>query len=154
MKKLLPQIIIAVVLVAVLGVGAYVGIKKITGLFSMPDIGVAQRQLDELVSDIERARGDLSGLLDSIGVAEARLSSLGGELDRSTEAAARNEERLRSSLERERELARLLAGAEDALGIFAEGIGKGEAALLRLREYIDSGQGDGGYRASEYGDGP
>ena len=154
MKKLLPQIIIAAVLVAVLGVVAYVGIKKITGLFSMPDIGAAQRQLDELVSDIERARGDLSGLRDSVTAVEGGLSDLAAKLDGSAASAARLEERIDESIRRERELEKILGGAAGATRILAEGIGKNEAALLRLREYIDGGQADGGYRASGYGDGP
>ena len=154
MKKLILQIIIAVVLVTALGVGAYVGIKKIIGLFALPDISTAQRKIDEFVSELDGAISDLSGFRDSIGIAQEGLSTLTGELDRSTEAAARTGEQLELSIRRERELKEILGRAEDASGILAEGIGKNETALDRLGKYINSSQGDSGYRTTEDSDGP
>ena len=144
MKKWIWQIIGVILIVGVIGVVGYVGVKKVLGSFILPDVSAVQQQIDELVDDLERARNDLSGLRDSLETVTGGLSSLRAELDGSAASAARLEERINESIRRERELEGFLGGAEDALGIVAQGIGRNEAALLRLREYIDSYEEDGG----------
>jgi len=137
----------ALVAAVVLGIGVvcYVGIKKVLGSFMLPDVSAVQQQIDELVDDLERARNDLSGLRDSLGDVKDGLSELEGQLGTSIESADRLGVRIRSSINRQRELEGILEESQNISGIFAEGIGRNEAALLRLREYLDSyeeGSGD------------
>lgn len=144
MKKWILQIIGIVLVLGAIGVCSYVAAKKVLGSFILSGAGTIEQQLDEIVGDLERARGDLSRLRDSIGTVETGLLELGSELDKSAELATRLEKRIGASLDRQRELEELFGGAEEAAGVLAEGIGKGEAAINRLRQYLGSDSPEGG----------
>ena len=144
MKKWILQVIGVVLVVGAIGVCSYVAAKQVLGSFLLSGAGTIEQQLDEIVGELERARGDLSRLRDSIGTVETGLLELGSELDKSAELATRLEKRIGASLDRQRELEELFGGAEEAAGVLAEGIDKGEAAINRLRQYLGSDSPEGG----------
>lgn len=142
--KLIWQILGAVLLIGAIGVGSYVGVKKVLRDVLLPDVSAVQREVDEIVSELERAGEHLSGFRDSLDSIETGVSELGRELAKSRESADRLGLRIGASLDRQRELEKLFEESTVISGELADGIGRGEAALLRLRKYLDSNPQESG----------